>query len=355
MMTLNATAEGEEMFGRKKHTAAPPQPAPRQTPEEAAYREAKEQANLRVRLYGHAVLWGATTLFLMVVAGAKPAIVVALAWGIWLAVKAFHVIWAPELRRRWTDEAFEAQLTEQLRSERQRLEGKHSRSLEALSASIAHEIRNPITAAKSLVQQMGEDPRADENVEYAQVALEELDRVERSISHLLRYARDEELKLERMQLEEVVESAVETFRDRVEGEGVVIRKDLDGVGEMRGDPEKIRRVLINLISNALDALAESDQATPEIVVSSGQNLAGTELWLKVRDNGPGIPEDRMTQIWSPFATGKAHGTGLGLAISKKLIEVHDGTIEVSSEEGRGTEFIVTLPTGSSDAQKAMPA
>src|SRR5262249_57733345 len=78
---------------------------------------------------------------------------------------------------------------------RRALEGRHARSLEELSASIAHEIRNPITAAKSLVQQMEEDPRGAENVEYARVALAELERVERSVSHLLRFARGEETQL----------------------------------------------------------------------------------------------------------------------------------------------------------------
>ena len=84
--------------------------------------------------------------------------------------------------------------------ERRVLEGRHVRSLEDLSAQVAHEIRNPITAAKSLVQQMGEDPTSAENVGYAKVALEELDRVERSVAHLLRYAREEDLRLAEVSL-----------------------------------------------------------------------------------------------------------------------------------------------------------
>jgi len=95
------------------------------------------------------------------------------------------------------------------------LRGEHARNLEELSASIAHEIRNPITAAKSLVQQLGEDPGSAENVEYANIALQELDRVEKSISHLLRYAREEEMNPRPMKLADAIESALETVRERL--------------------------------------------------------------------------------------------------------------------------------------------
>ena len=76
---------------------------------------------------------------------------------------------------------------------------------------------------------------------------------------------------------------------------------------------------------------------------AGENLAGTECWLRVRDNGPGIEAAALAQIWSPFYTSKANGTGLGLAIAKKVVEAHGGTIESSSQPGAGAEFTITLP------------
>jgi signal transduction histidine kinase len=224
---------------------------------------------------------------------------------------------------------------------RRELEGRHARSLEALSASIAHEIRNPITAAKSLVQQLGEDPGSGENVEYAKVALAELERVERSISHLLRFAREEELELREVRLGDVVDSALESFRDRVERQGVTLARDTESAGGLEGDPEKLRRVVINLVGNALDAVEGRPAARLE--VAAGENLAGNEAWLRVRDNGPGIEPERLERIWSPFHTSKAAGTGLGLAITRKLVEAHQGTIEVDSRPGEGTEFVVRFP------------
>lgn len=316
---------------------------PKPSAQMIAYEEAKSLANRRVRFFGHVVVWAMVCFFLLITAGFFPAMVVACAWGIGLATQGYYALVAPELRRRWTEQEYQWRLAHTLEAERKMLASKNSKSLEQLSASIAHEIRNPITAAKSLVQQMGEDPASEENIEYAKIAIEELDRVERSISHLLRYAREERTQLESLHMQDVVESALETFRDRIDETGVNVERDCDDATTMKGDPEQLRRVVINLVGNAIDELESSGTTDPTIRVSSGYNLAGTELWLRVRDNGPGIPADRVEKIFDPFHTNKADGTGLGLAITRKVVEAHRGSIEVDSEEGKGTEFVLTFP------------
>jgi signal transduction histidine kinase len=215
--------------------------------------------------------------------------------------------------------------------------------MEDLSASIAHEIRNPITAAKSLVQQMGEDPASHENLEYAEVALSELDRVERSISHLLRYARDEEPRLELLALEPTAVAAAEGMRDRAQNAGVDLRVDFDRECLIRGDFEKLRRVFENLISNALDALAAHPVEQPRIEILGGENLAGSEVWIRVIDNGPGIPAEDRERIWSPFHTTKETGTGLGLALSRKTVEAHGGRMELEPGSKVGSELVISFP------------
>ena len=112
---------------------------------------------------------------------------------------------------------------------------------------------------------------------------------------------------------------------------------------MRGDAEKLRRVLINLVGNALDAFEEAGTSEPRLEVSMGENLAGSEVWLRIKDNGPGIEAEARDRLFSPFYTSKANGTGLGLPISKKLVDAHGGSIEVESEPGAGAEFLITLP------------
>jgi signal transduction histidine kinase len=125
--------------------------------------------------------------------------------------------------------------------------------------------------------------------------------------------------------------------------GVVVKQEVDTNGVVRADPEKMRRVVVNLVGNALDALEENRTAEPRLDVAIGENLAGTEVWLRLRDNGPGIPPERIQKIFTPFYTSKHNGTGLGLALSKKLVEAHGGTIGATSHPGGGAEVTVVLP------------
>jgi signal transduction histidine kinase len=310
---------------------------------ERAYKEARRAVARRMGFYAHFFPYVATCLFLLIVAGFRPALIVAFWWGWGVAIHGFFALVAPDMRRRWTEEEVGRRLPVEVAHNRRELEGRHARNLETLSASIAHEIRNPITAAKSLLQQMGEDPHSPENVEYAAVALQELERVERSISHLLRYARDEELRPQPVEVAEVVRSALDTLRDRVERSGVAMRVDAAEAGSVVGDPEKLRRVVINLVGNALDALDGQQTPAPRLDLEAGENLAGTEVWLRIRDNGRGIERERLAEIWTPFRTSKSNGTGLGLAITRKIVEAHGGAVEVRSEPGQGSEFLVTLP------------
>ncbi|HXK25544.1 MAG TPA: HAMP domain-containing sensor histidine kinase [Myxococcota bacterium] len=313
------------------------------TPEERAFEQARRRANAQVGFLSHAVAYGAVCFFLLFVAGFKAAFIVALAWGIGLASHFFGALVAPDLRRHYIAREVERQVQHSAPRERRNLEERHVRSLEELSASIAHEIRNPITAAKSLVQQMGEDPSSAENVEYAKVALEELDRVERSVAHLLRFAREEEMRMADLRLADVISSAVATLRERATSRGVALDVQVGVDCALRGDAEKLRRVLINLLANALDALEGAGVQKPRIEVTAGENLAGTECWVRVRDNGPGIAPESLSKIFSPFYTSKEGGTGLGLAISKKLVDAHGGSIEAQSTPGAGAEFTVAIP------------
>jgi signal transduction histidine kinase len=313
--------------------------------EERELQERRLHAEEKLQFYMDAGKRGLLTLALLIFIP-PVGVIFGIIWGIHFGRDFFGYVVEPRLRDRLVGvdggEVVE-RVRHSMQTDRQALEGEHAQSLEKLSASIAHEIRNPITAAKSLVQQMSEDPRGRDNPEYAKVALAELERVERSISHLLRFARDEELRSVEVRMADVLDSAIETFRDRRARTGISIEREFDCAGLLCGDPEKLRRVAINLLSNAFDALEEAGTRHAHIEVAMGENLAGTEVWVRVRDNGSGMDAGLRERAFSPFVTSKAAGTGLGLAITKKIIESHDGVIEIESEAGRGTEFIVTLP------------
>ena len=329
----------------------PPDPKRPLTPEEKALREARAEANRKIGFVSHLIPYLAVVTFLTFVAGPRAASIVALAWGIGLASHWFGAIVAPRMRKRIIEQEVHKRVHADVTRERRTLADAHARHVEELAAGVAHEIRNPITAAKSLVQQMGEDPTARDNVEYANVALAELERVEKSISHLLRFAREEDVAFAELRLADVIDAALDTLADRIAGLGVKVEREVDGAGALRGDADKLRRVLINLLGNALDAFAEAKTPAPRLEIASGRNLAGSEVWLRVRDNGPGMDAERLGRIWSPFYTSKATGTGLGLALCRKVIEAHGGSIEASSTPGAGTEFLITLPRNGAGAPR----
>jgi signal transduction histidine kinase len=327
---------------RHAHEESEPEDDTDQTPEQRALRAAHDKALRKTELAGDALWFVGVTLALMIFMP-PIGVIVMLVWGLKLAKEAYGLELEPRLRKRFVEQEAEKLVHASLSRQRRDLEGVHAKSLEQLSASIAHEIRNPITAAKSLVQQMGERPAAPENVEYAHVALGELQRVERSVSHLLRFAREEDTGMATLDMADVVESALESFRDRAERIGVDIDSQIDCAGTLLGDAEQLRRVIINLVGNAIDALDESVAVYPRVEVRMGENLAGTEVWVRISDNGPGIESDAAGKLFSPFYTSKANGTGLGLSISKKIVDAHGGDIEVTTAPGEGAEFLLTFP------------
>ena len=330
--------------GRRRKRDADHELDPAEIEHRKIVRRARSRANRRIGFLAHFASYAAVLALILVASRSIRAVLItALAWGIGVFIHYLAAVAAPKLRDRWVEDEVGARSPRAVASERQKVETRSRRSMEDLSASIAHEIRNPITAAKSLVQQMGEDPASHENLEYAEVALSELDRVERSISHLLRYARDEEPRLELLALEPTAVAAAEGMRDRAQNAGVDLRVDFDRECLIRGDFEKLRRVFENLISNALDALAAHPVEQPRIEILGGENLAGSEVWIRVIDNGPGIPAEDRERIWSPFHTTKETGTGLGLALSRKTVEAHGGRMELEPGSKVGSEFVISFP------------
>jgi len=325
-------------------------------PDEGPYAEARRRADEKLAFVTKLGGYVLTVVIVRVFAGPFVAGLVAFFGGIGLVKQFAATFVAPRLRERWIEQEVRQRVSRDVQHEREALVAEHTRSLEELSAQVAHDIRNPIAAARSLVQQMGEDPSSPENVEFARVALEELVRVDRSISHLLRFARDEPFRPRPIRMVDALEASLETLRDRIARLHVQVERRFDGASEMTGDPDQLRRVFGNLIGNALDAMEEARTAAPALTLASGRNLAGTDVWVSIRDNGPGIDAATATRIFEPFFTSRSNGTGLGLAVTKKLVERHGGTIELHSIPGHGAEFVLTFPRrGPGSEATAQPA
>lgn len=327
----------------------PERPAP---PEEAAsvgsqerrdddvLRRARRRARHEVGFYTHLMSYLGTIAFLALInlfTTRYPWFIwPALGWGIGVFSHYMAVFGRQLMRERY----FEPAVEREVRREKAVMNTEKQATIDELSATIAHEIRNPIAAAKSLVQQMGEDPVSVENVEYAKVALDELDRVERSVAHLLKYAKEEDYNFDLVNIATVVDAALIELKAKLEGAKVQVTRNYIGGPTVLADGEKMRQVFANILDNAIDALAPVPEGRRiDLYVENG----GRQASIRVRDNGRGIAADRIDRIFNPFFTTKEKGTGLGMAISKKIVEAHEGTIDVVSESGVFTEFQVTLP------------
>jgi signal transduction histidine kinase len=309
-------------------------------PEDEVLRRARRRAQAEVGFYAHLMSYLGVMAFLALInllTTSYPWFVwPALGWGVGLFSHYMAVFGSQMLKERYFDPA----VAREVRREKVAMHTDKQASIDELSATIAHEIRNPIAAAKSLVQQMGEDLQSVENVEYAKVALEELDRVERRISHLLKYAKEEDYTLAPVNLSTVVDSALTQLRAKLDAGKIAVARNYIGGPTIVADGEKLRQVFANILDNAIDALAAVAEARRvELFIENG----GRNATVRIRDNGCGVPADKIDRIFNPFFTTKERGTGLGMAISKKIVEAHEGSIDVVSENGRGTEFVVRLP------------
>lgn len=315
---------------------------PEETSEEAVQRRARRRAAAVAGFYGHAWTYGMVIgflAFLNIFTGFYPWFLwPAFGWGIGLFSHYMGVFGGRYIRENY----FEPAVEREVRREKRAVVAEKQADIGELSSTIAHEIRNPIAAAKSLVQQMGEDPQSVENQEYARVAIEELDRVERRVSHLLKYAKEEDYEMALVGLAGIVDAALAQLKNKLEAAHVRVARNYIGGPTIKADAEKLQRVFGNILDNAIDALASvPENRRIDVFIENGQPRTAS---VRLVDNGAGVAPEKVAKIFNPFFTTKDHGTGLGMAIAKKIVDAHQGSIEVQSEVGRGTEFRVTLPT-----------
>ncbi len=213
-----------------------------------------------------------------------------------------------------------------------------------MAAGVAHEISNPLAGMDSLLQLVERYPDRM-GPETIQALREQVARVSRLVKQMTEFAHPIESGWETVPLNDVVISALDIIQydnrlKRVE----VVRELSNRAGQLRLMPHAMQQVLVNLIVNALEAMAETDK--PKLEVRTKRD--GQWCVIELSDNGHGIQPQHLGRIFEPFFTTKpvGQGTGLGLSISYNLIKRHDGRCEVHSEPGRGTTFSIHLPASS---------
>ncbi len=232
-------------------------------------------------------------------------------------------------------------LEEKVKLERELAEHERLASLGQMAATVAHEVKNPLSAIKSITQVMREDEVVSR--EYARdldLITGEVDRLNRSVSQLLSFSRPAAVAAAPASLNEIVESVLTLTRAEAEQRLVNVGVDLKANPQFDGGrTAALKEVLLNLTLNAVQAINVEGEVRIESEATVGS------LRISVSDNGEGIPADKQEKIFEPFFTTKQRGTGLGLAIVARRVRELGGEVSVVSpnSDSRGTKFVVALP------------
>lgn len=234
-------------------------------------------------------------------------------------------------------------------------------SLGRVAAGIAHEIRNPLSGINiyldALHQAMADHECPERMFDILERTQAVTARIEKIIKRVMDFARTGDLRLQPMRLGHPVEEAVQLSAQSLRKKGIRIdRRFLPDDLECDGDPHLLEQVLLNLITNAADAIMEAgpkpkepaEGEEPGIPARSGVILVetgkrGHEAWITVEDSGPGIPEHLKTAVFDPFYTTKAYGMGIGLSLCQRIINDHGGRLELEDGSLGGARFTLWLP------------
>ena len=252
--------------------------------------------------------------------------------------------------------AFVRDVTERKALETRLAEAERMAALGRLSAGVAHELNNPLTHLVLAVTRLRQlfDGAGRQNagvlLAEAQSKLEhiadDLDRMTVIARELRLFASPQPTSREPVDLRDVLERAVRTVAETDPAHGVRIeRRIAEEVGPADADPSRLVQVFVNLVRNALESLRECEPDREATLTLSLRAVGDDRIAAEVADNGPGIAPDLSERIFEPFFTTKSYGTGagLGLAISRSLVQAVGGSLDVTSQLGRGTSFTVTLP------------
>jgi signal transduction histidine kinase len=239
-------------------------------------------------------------------------------------------------------------MVQQLRESREEIDllhrnqmsrAEHLATLGELATGLAHEIRNPLAGIAGVIEIVGRDlPASSPARAVIKDVRLEVAQINRILTDLLQTARPHPPEVRPTDLNTTVEHAVMLARQHVLSKPVHIELQKDPqLPDVEHDSDQIHRVLLNLLLNSVQAI--DGVGTVRVVIAARKDKA----LISVTDSGRGISQEHLPFIFRPFYTTKGNGTGLGLSLARRIVEDHRGSIEVESEVGRGTEFLITLP------------
>ncbi|MCM3666860.1 PAS domain S-box protein [Mesobacillus subterraneus] len=215
-----------------------------------------------------------------------------------------------------------------------------------LSASVAHEIRNPLTSLKGLVQLLQMED--EKHQLYYQIMIDELNRINHIVSELLLLAKPQQIKYTEADLQVILHDVISLLKTEASLHNIHIEFEVqDHHVMLECEPNQLKQLFINIVKNAIEA------SSAENVVLISLQSSDNHVIVRVKDEGIGISKELMERIGEPFYSSKEKGTGLGMTVSFKIVQSHNGTIKFNSEPEKGTEVIVQLPIKHEDKVKGL--
>jgi len=216
-------------------------------------------------------------------------------------------------------------------------------SIGRISASIAHEIRNPLTSVKLNIQKISESTRLSElEQDHLSLSQRGIHQIENFVKEMLNFTRSAQLNVDFFQLEQILDESVKMIINRLEMKKIELSMDLPAdLPAILVDGDRLRQVILNILSNGIDAVEEGGRIN--ISAALVEENRERRLSILIEDDGRGISEADWENIFEPFFTKKASGIGLGLANARKIIEQHGGTLKIAPKHGKGAAFEILIP------------
>jgi len=243
------------------------------------------------------------------------------------------------------------QMTRQLLRTREEMEEAHRQLVQAeklasigrISATIAHEIRNPLTSVKLNIEKVLQEAKLDElEREHLSISQEGVAQIEKFIKELLDFTRVTSLHRERFSVEQILDEAIKMLAESLRLKKVTVKKTApSNLPAVLVDADKMRQVFLNVLHNAWEAVDEGGRINADLSCITEDGVK--KIRIKISDNGIGIPEKDWENIFEPFYTTKPSGIGLGLANARKIVAMHKGSIRVVKKKGRGTTLEIRIP------------